>query len=85
MHDLTVWTCKLRPNVKFQNGADFERGRRDHLVRGAVGRSSSPLHIGATGDFEYWASLIGSGFLNPAGPCGLSNTPACPAGNARSP
>ena len=37
----------------------------------------SPLHVGNKGHWTYWGSLIGGGFLNQPGPCGLPNTAAC--------
>ncbi len=74
--DLTVWTCELRQGVKFQQGQDF--GPDDVITSFAAQWDTlNALHVGRTGDFEYWDSLIGAGKLNPAGPCGLSNTPAC--------
>ena len=75
--DLTVWTCKLRTGVTFHNGATF--GADDVILSFAAQWDAlNPLHKGHTGDFEYWLSLIGQGFLNPPAPCGLANSPACP-------
>jgi len=74
--DLTVWTCDLRTGVKFQGGQDF--GADDVILSFAAQWDVlNPLHVGRTGAFEYWDSLIGQGKLNPAGPCGLPNTAAC--------
>jgi len=61
--DLTVWTCKLRQNVKFHDGSTFDAN--DVVVSYAVQWDAAhPLHKGNTGAFTYWSSLWG-GFLNP--------------------
>ena len=74
--DLTVWTCTLRDGVTFHDGATLDAS--DVVLSFAAQWDAiSPLHVGRTATFEYWSSLIGQGFLNPPGPCGLSNTPAC--------
>jgi peptide/nickel transport system substrate-binding protein len=74
--DLTVWTCDLQTGVKFQQGQDF--GPDDVILSFAAQWDTlNKLHVGRSGAFEYWDSLIGQGKLNPAGPCGLANTPAC--------
>ena len=73
--DLTVWTCKLRAGVTFQDGSTFEA--KDVLVSlAAQWDAASPLHKGKTGAFSYWPGLWG-GFLNPPAPCGISGQPAC--------
>ena len=75
--DLTVWTCTLRDGVTFHDGSTFDAS--DVIVSFAAQWDAlSPLHLGNTGLWTYWGSLIGGGFLNKPGPCGLSNTPACP-------
>jgi ABC-type transport system substrate-binding protein len=73
--DLKVWTCTLRPDVTFHDGATFEA--KDVLVSlSAQWDALSPLHKGATGAFSYWPGLWG-GFLNPPAPCGIAEQPAC--------
>ncbi|MFN8620966.1 MAG: ABC transporter substrate-binding protein [Chloroflexota bacterium] len=65
--DLTQWTCTLRDGVKFQDGSTFEAS--DVIVSMAAQWDAlSPLHVGNTGQFDYWSSLIGGGFLNPPAP-----------------
>ena len=62
--DLTVWTCTLREGVTFHDGATFDAS--DVIVSfAAQWDAASPLHVGRTGAFEYWPSLVGGGFLNP--------------------
>ncbi|MEA2622734.1 MAG: peptide/nickel transport system substrate-binding protein [Chloroflexota bacterium] len=74
--DSTVWTCKLQTGVTFHDGSTFEAS--DVLVSFAAQWDAlSTLHVGRTATFEYWPALIGGGFLNPAGPCGLPNTDPC--------
>lgn len=74
--DLRTWTCVLEESVKFHNEATLEAS--DVLLSYAAQWDAiSPLHVGRTGAFEYWGALVGGGFLNPAGPCGLPNTPTC--------
>jgi ABC-type transport system substrate-binding protein len=74
--DLTTWTCTLREGITFHDGSTFEAS--DVIVSFAAQWDNiSPLHVGRTASFEYWPSLIGGGYLNQAGPCGLPNTPAC--------
>ncbi len=74
--DLTVWTCTLRDGVTFHDGSTLDAS--DVVVSMAAQWDAlSPLHVGRTATFEYWPALLGGGFLNPAGPCGLPNTAAC--------
>jgi ABC-type transport system substrate-binding protein len=55
----TVWTCKLHAGVKFHNGASLDAG--DVVTTFAVQWDlDHPLHIGRTGDFEYWGGLFGT-------------------------
>ncbi len=56
--DLTVWTCKLRPNVKFHDGSAFDAN--DVVMSWVVAWDyAHPLHIGNTGSFEYFSYLWG--------------------------
>jgi ABC-type transport system substrate-binding protein len=60
--DLTVWTCKLRENVKFHDGSDLDAN--DVVMSYYVQwDASSPLHKGRTGSFDYFSGLWG-GFMN---------------------
>jgi ABC-type transport system substrate-binding protein len=73
---LDVWTCTLREGVTFHDGSTFEAA--DVILSYAAQWDAiSPLHTGRTASFEYWPSLVGGGYLNQAGPCGLPNTAAC--------
>jgi ABC-type transport system substrate-binding protein len=60
--DLTVWTFKLRPNVKFHNGFTLDAA---DVVESLVLQwdAAHPLHKGNTGAFSYWSGLFGA-FLN---------------------
>lgn len=59
--NLLTWTCTLRPNVRFHNGATFDAS--DVLDSfAAIWDCASPLHKGRTGIFRYWGIL--SSFLN---------------------
>ena len=58
----TEWTFKLRPNVKFHNGATMDAND----VVATFARqwdASSPYHKGDSGNFDYWNDYFG-GFLN---------------------
>jgi ABC-type transport system substrate-binding protein len=60
--DLTVWTCKLRENVKFHDGSDFDAN--DIVMTYYVEwDAASPLHKGRTGSYDYFSALWG-GFMN---------------------
>jgi ABC-type transport system substrate-binding protein len=65
--DLTVWTCKLRENVKFHDGSDFD-ANDVVMTYYAEWDAASPLHKGRTGSYDYFSALWG-GFMNakPAG------------------
>lgn len=62
--DLTVWTCTLRQGVRFHNGLTFDS---DDVVASFIAGidSTSPLHIGNTGAYEYWVTLWGNLFGAP--------------------
>jgi len=65
-NDASVWTCKLRDNVKFHDGASLDAN--DVVVTYASQWDTKhPLHIGRTSAFEYWSGLWG-GNLNPPPP-----------------
>lgn len=56
--DLTEYTCKLRPNVKFHDGSSFDAN--DVVMSWVVAWDAAhPLHIGNTGAFEYFSYLWG--------------------------
>jgi peptide/nickel transport system substrate-binding protein len=61
--ELTEWTFKLVPNVKFSDGSAFDS--EDVVVSWTMlWDAANPLHKGRTGAFDYFSSLFG-GFLNP--------------------
>ena len=61
--DASVWTCTLREGVTFHDGSTLDSG--DVLLSYAVQWDAAhPLHLGNTGQFEYFPGLWG-GFLNP--------------------
>jgi len=61
--DLTEWTIKLRTGVKFSDGTPLTA--KDVMATYAVQWDTlNKLHVGNTGNFDYWAGLFG-GFLNP--------------------
>jgi ABC-type transport system substrate-binding protein len=64
--DLTVWTCTLRKGVKFSDGSPLTAN--DVVATYAVQwDAADPLHVGNTGNFDYWSAFFG-GFLNPPPP-----------------
>jgi len=61
--DLMTWTCKLRDGVSFTQGGTLDAN--DVVLSYAVQWDTQhPLHIGNTGNFEYFPGLFG-GNLNP--------------------
>ena len=61
--DLTVWTCKLRSGVVFSDGTPLSAN--DVVATYEVQwDASNPLHVGNTGNFDYWTYLF-TAFLNP--------------------
>jgi ABC-type transport system substrate-binding protein len=60
--ELTVWTCTLRENVKFDDGSILDAN--DVVVTfAAQWDAQNPLHKGHTSVFELWGTMFG-GFLN---------------------
>ena len=60
--DLTEWTFTLREGVTFHNGDTLDAN--DVVLSWVVQWDAShPLHVGNSGQFEYWGSLFG-GFIN---------------------
>lgn len=64
--DLTVWTIKLHPGVKFSDGTPLSA--KDVVATYAVQwDKANKLHVGNTGNFDYWPGLFGA-FLNAPAP-----------------
>jgi ABC-type transport system substrate-binding protein len=61
--DGTVWTCTLRDNVKFADGAALDANDVVDTYA-AQWDSKNPLHVGNAGSWEYFPGLFG-GLLNP--------------------
>ena len=65
---LTIWTCTLRPGVRFHDGSTLDAN--DVVLSYAVQWDAEhPLHRGRQATFETFAAWFG-GFLNPAPPAG---------------
>jgi peptide/nickel transport system substrate-binding protein len=61
--ELTVWTCALRGDVRFDDGATLDAN--DVVLSFAVQWDAEhPLHAGRDGEFSHFAAWFG-GFLNP--------------------
>ncbi len=64
--DLSVWTCSLREGVLFHDGSTLDAN--DVVASFTAGLdASSPLHVGNSGVFEYYAYLW-NGLINPPEP-----------------
>lgn len=64
--DLTQWTIRLRPGVKFSDNTTMTA--RDVVATyAAQWDAKHPLHKGRTGNFDYWTYLF-TQFLNPPPP-----------------
>jgi len=60
--DASQWTCSLRDDVTFSDGSEFDAN--DVVATFTLGLdASSPLHVGNTGSFDYYAYLWG-GLIN---------------------
>jgi ABC-type transport system substrate-binding protein len=79
--DLTEWTFKLHPGVKFSDGTPLTAS--DVVTTYAVQwDAANKLHVGHTGTFDYWTILF-TQFLNPPPPPTPAPTvPPTPAGAA---
>ena len=61
--DLMTWTCELRAGVKFHQSGTLDAN--DVVLSFAVQwDTTNELHVGNTGNFEYFPGLFG-GYLNP--------------------
>ncbi len=61
--DGLTWTCTLRQGLKFSDGTPLTAN--DVVETYAVQwDAADPLHVGNTGNFDYWSGLFGA-FLNP--------------------
>jgi ABC-type transport system substrate-binding protein len=60
--DLMTWTFHLRQGVTFHDGSTFD-ANDVVMTYAAQWDAANPLHVGRTGNFDYWSALFG-GFLN---------------------
>jgi len=61
--DGLTWTCSLRKGLKFSDGSALTAN--DVVETYAVQWDASDLlHVGNSGNFDYWPGLFGA-FLNP--------------------
>ncbi|MCC6804025.1 MAG: peptide ABC transporter substrate-binding protein [Anaerolineae bacterium] len=60
--DLLTWTFHLREGVKFHDGSDLD-ANDVVMTYAAEWDVASPLHVGRTGNFDYFSALFGA-FLN---------------------
>jgi ABC-type transport system substrate-binding protein len=64
--DLLTWTFTLREGVTFHDGSALDAN--DVVLSYAMEWDAAhPLHVGRTGNFDYWSGLFGA-FLNPPAP-----------------
>jgi len=62
--DLTEWTFNLRKGVKFSDGTPLTA--KDVVMSYAVQWDvKNPLHVGNTGNFDYWGSLFAASLNQP--------------------
>jgi peptide/nickel transport system substrate-binding protein len=61
--DLTEWTVKLHPGIKFSDGTPL-KATDVVATYGVQWDAANKLHVGNTGNFDYFSALFG-GFLNP--------------------
>jgi len=72
--DLTEWTFNLRPGVKFSDGTPLTA--KDVVATYAVQwDAANPLHVGNTGNFDYWGSLFAASLNTPPPPPPPTPTP----------
>jgi ABC-type transport system substrate-binding protein len=64
--DLTEWTCTLREGAVFSDGSPVTANDVVATYR-VQWDAADPLHVGNTGNFDYWTFLF-TGFLNPPPP-----------------
>ena len=62
--DLTEWTVKLAPGRQVLRRHGRSRPRTSWPPMRVQWDAANKLHVGNTGNFDYWSALFG-GFLNP--------------------